>query len=208
MLMFKKAVSKIMAEEEIKPGAGIVTSSSSGSLGYRARMNGQNGMVTCGHVAKTIGAKVYKDFDIPYPSGDLIGSCLKTQISGSVDAAFIKMDSPYEPSNMTWWGTMLSPWVSYPLVGMSVNKEGKAGRFSIGKVVAIYVSANIHFPSGGSALLYGLIQTSYSSQPGDSGGIVYSNDNSILGIHEGADASYTYSIDASNINSTFSLSLY
>lgn len=73
MLKFVPSKGDIVAEEAIAPGSGL-KATSTGSFGYRARLNGQVGLVTAGHVARSVGVSVYKDFDVPYPT-QLIGSC-------------------------------------------------------------------------------------------------------------------------------------
>lgn len=205
MLKFTPSKGDVVAEETIAPGSGL-KATSTGSFGYRARLNGQTGLVTAGHVARSVGVNVYKDFDVPYPS-ELIGTCAATQIGGSVDAAFIRLTGSYTAGNYTAWGTTISSVVEPAYQGATVYKEGKNG-FSTGSITATNVSKTINFPSGGSATLWGLIEASYSSAGGDSGGIIYSGSNNILGTHEGSGGGSAYFIYAGDINNTFGLSTY
>lgn len=205
MLKFVPSKGSVVAEEAIEPGSGL-KATSTGSFGYRARLNGQAGLVTAGHVARSVGVSVYKDFDVPYPT-QLIGSCAASHIGGSVDAAFIRLTGSYSAGNYSIWGTTISSVVEFPFQGATVYKEGNNG-FSTGSVTATNVSKTISFPSGGSAALWGLTEASYSSAGGDSGGIVYSASNNIFGTHEGSGGGRAYFISATNINNTLGISTY
>jgi len=69
----------------VNPGDHIATiSSSNGSLAYRVRRNGVNGIVTAGHVADNIAS----GFNYVMYSAVKMAVCTVRQNSGSVDAAF------------------------------------------------------------------------------------------------------------------------
>lgn len=205
MLKFRNSEGVIIAQEGIAPGSGL-KATSTGSFGYRGRRSGQVGMVTSGHVARTIGGSVYKNVGVPFPS-DLLGSCATSFIGGSVDAAFIVLNSPYTPGNYTSWGTTISSTVEYPFQNATVYKEGNNG-FSTGNVTATNITKSITFPSGGSTTLTGLTEATYASAGGDSGCIIYSGSNNIYGIHEGSVGGRVYFILAANINSTLGITTY
>lgn len=153
-----------------------------GSYAFRAReKTGTHrvGMVTAGHV-RSVG-------DSAYITNSLVGICVSQVYSGSVDAAFIAMDSlNYRPSN-TIAGTLneLSLQTSRPGVGTYVNLKGASTGSSGGYIKSInytYVINGITFSN--------MTTAKYTSSGGDSGGIIYtyissSNIRYTVGIHKG-----------------------
>ena len=202
MLMFEKSTDKIIAHAEVYPGAAC-NATGLGSFGYRARMNGNNGIVASGHVVRSYGEYVYG------PEG-LVGTCKSTMISGSVDAAFVETNSNFQPSNYTFSQNIyISSYVETPFQGATVVMEGKHNHAGIrSQIIATNITATITFSNIGKFTLYGLTKTNYPSQGGDSGGIVYSGSNNIYGIHEAAGGGYSYFISASEINRTMNLTTY
>lgn len=198
MLMFEKSTGKIVTEGEIYPGAAC-NATGLGSFGYRARMNGNNGIVASGHVVRSYGEYVYG------PEG-LVGTCKSTMMSGSVDAAFVETNSNFQPSNYTFSQNIyISSYVETPFQGATVVMEGKHNHAGVRRqIIATNVTGNV-----GGITLWGLTKASYPSQGGDSGGIVYSGSNNIYGIHEGSDnTGYAYFVSASEINRVLNLTTY
>lgn len=198
MLMFEKSAGKIVAEKEIYPGSAC-NATGLGSFGYRARMNGNNGIVASGHVVRSYGEYVYG------PEG-LVGTCKSTMMSGSVDAAFVETNSNFQPSNYTFSQNIyISSYVETPFQGATVVMEGKHNHAGVrSQILATNVTVNV-----GGVTLWGLTKASYPSQGGDSGGIVYSGSNNIYGIHEGSDnKGDTYFVSASEINRVLNLTTY
>lgn len=207
MLVFMESTGDIVAEEDVYCGAPITTSAGrSGSIGYRARSGSQNGMVTAGHVVRGYGETVYAlDWR---GTSYAIGTCIRTQMMGSVDGAFISFNSFATPSNYTYkLMTRLNAYAEYPFQGANVTKEGKVAA-TRGSIKATNMTKTISFPSGGSALLSGLAECDYESGSGDSGGVVYSGNNNVFGIHTGAGSGNAYFVPAVTINSTFNLTMY
>lgn len=206
MLKFVQSEGDVVAEETLVPGAAI-KATSTGSFGYRARLNGKNGFVTSGHVARTVGGTVYKDFDIP-SSSEAIGICKASTIGGSVDAAFVELTGGYTAGNVTSLNTTISSTVEYPFQGASVYKEGKNG-LGVGSINAVNVTQTITIPSTGQKVtLWGIVEATYGSSGGDSGAVVYSGSYNIYGIHEGSGNGFAYFITATNINSSLGLTTF
>ncbi len=198
---FKKSIGKVTPEINVNAGSAI-TSTMAGSVGFRARLNGVNGIITAGHVAN-LNAYVQK-------SGTNFAQCTARQFSGSVDASYCKItNSNYAPTN-TLEGTSntLSTTTSLPGVGTVINKIGSSTGHTSGKILSTNASATY---SG--VTFTNLTTADYSSAPGDSGGIVYSyisstNTRPTLGIHVAAGGSTRYYVKASQINSALGTSRY
>lgn len=196
---------------EIQPGSPIANGfiggvNSYGSVGYRARYNGMNGVVVSGHVMKTEGTDLYLN-----QTTTVIGHCQRLQIGGNVDAAFCSLNSGYTGGTMIYRTTKyLNATTDYITEGQTAHMSGKYNTSS-GRVALVnqIISGNV---GGVYVSISGCTAAYYTSQGGDSGGIVYSDSNNILGIHE---AGGTYNnqevglyILAANINSSLFLTLY
>jgi len=199
---FKKATGKVKDEINVNPGSSITSGGSGGSVGYRARRDGVDGIVTAGHLA-ALNADVEKD-------GTVFASCTARQYSGSVDASFCEItDTDYTPTN-TLDGTSntLSTTISEPGVGTVINKIGASTGHTSGKVISTNASVTI-----GGVTFTNLTSADYSSAPGDSGCIVYSyisstNTRLTLGIHKASDGTTRYYVKANQINSALGTSRY
>ena len=168
---------------EIKTGSPIANGfiggvNSYGSVGYRARYNGMDGVVVSGHVMKNQGADLYLG-----ETTTVIGRCQRLQIGGKVDAAFCSLNSGYTCGTMIY-NTMyyLNSTTDYLTEGQTAHMSGKYNTSS-GKVAMVNYTASGQM-SGMQVSIGGCTVAYYNSQGGDSGGIVYSDDYDILGIHE------------------------
>lgn len=202
-LVFKE-VDQPQAQADVKPGGMIHTNAVEGSIGYRARRNGQQGIVTSGHLA-SVGETLYWGY-----YQDELGSVTVSYTDGTVDAAFCPVtNSVYYLSNVTEAGYSLGG-LGFPYVGLSVAKEGKSTGRKTGSITATNVSVSLWIEHQSRyEYLIGVVRCSYASSEGDSGGIVYSTSgNNILGIHAGADSAGKYYVPATSINNALGLTMY
>ena len=77
-------------------------------------MGTTTGIVASGHVLSTLDAKVYRNTT-------LIGTVKKVQLSGSVDAAFVALDSGFEGTNS----------IGTTSVSTSIEVLGEGGNVSL-----------------------------------------------------------------------------
>lgn len=201
-LVFKKGDS-IRFEENIYSGSAIGNGRGWGSLAYRAKMNGQIGFVTSGHVMKQIGNFLYKEDNLT-----IIGECKACSYSGTVDAAFCTLNSGFTPINQVQGDFFtLQPSTGVAFVGLNVNLGGKYNH-SKGKVISTYVTYKGY---DGSVMSNG-IASSYASQNGDSGGIVYDDGGYAIGVHIGSlpldGTTRALSCPAEDVNRLFFLTMF
>lgn len=210
-IKFVKSQGEMVLEVDLQPGckASLNTSGTSyGSYGFAARRNsdGRRGMVTAGHVI-SVGETLYQ-------GGTAIGVCSASQISGSVDAAFVPITNPtsYVPSNVlcNTASDILSVSTSLPGVGTVVNKRGATTGQTSGTILS--TNATWTSPTSGNTLT-NITTANYTSSGGDSGGIVYTYISSTgtrptVGTHIGAIGSTRYYSKASLVLSALGLSRY
>ncbi len=200
---FKKAESKFSSEISVNPGSKIHHFDKYGSVGYRAKLNGEIGFVTAGHLVDVNG--MIDDNDYYY------AICRAHKQSGSVDASFCEItDSSYTPTNtLNGTSNTLSTTISEPGVGTVINKIGYSGGQTSGTILSTNASATDEY----GVTYTNLTSADYTSAAGDSGGIIYSyisstNTRLTLGIHKGASGSTRYYIKANKINSALGTSRY
>lgn len=205
MIEFRQSSGKVEIEASLKPGQAFYSSYGEGSIGYRAKRNGVNGIVTSGHMA-SIGSKL----STTVSTDTIFGEVVAKKMSGSVDALFAKItDTNYTPSNTLYGASnALSTTISEPGVGTVINKIGCSTGHTSGKVLSTNASVTID-----STTYTNLTSADYSSAKGDSGGIVYSyisntNARLTLGIHMASDGSTRYYVKANEINSALGTSRY
>lgn len=203
---FITSTGRFTAEVTINPGCEVSRNASmagSGSIGFSAKRNsdGKLGFVTAGH-AILVGEKAYY-------GGTAVGTCVNSQQSGTVDAAFVTLDnSTSDNVSNTLCGTsnMLSVSTTLPGAGTTVNKIGQ----STGSTSGTIISTNVSVISGTGSTITNMTSANYTSAGGDSGGPVYtfissSGTRPTAGIHMGASGSTRYFTKASNILSTFGI---
>ena len=122
------------------------TLQASGSVGFRAKLNGKKGFVTAAHVLPATNLNVIFN-------STTCGTVKKVVKGPSVDAAFVEInESRFYPTNVTQWTktTLFSSIIPYSsLTGKTVTAEGNATRKAItGKVTTTdlqyNISAHIH----------------------------------------------------------------
>lgn len=162
-----------------------------GSIGYRAiDSNGRKGFVSAGH-CYDVGDSVYYSPEQNAEHAELVGECkYSASFDGYIDASFCEINNPiYEPSNVlpyVGWGSTigggnnalkaytLSTELAQPPTGLTINTIGATSRLRSGTVLV----ESIHVIQGGRYILSDVIASDYSSEGGDSGGIVYAYQSS------------------------------
>jgi len=218
--IFKKTINNsgciIYAESEgvpidhvnVDPGDRIQSNTGGGSVAYRARRGGLNGIVTAGHVATTT-ASGNNWIRYGSASGTIFAETKARQQSGSVDAAWCEItNTSYVPTNNIMGGTLLTSTLN-PSVGDVVYKIGYASNLTSGTVTSTNYNATV-----GGISFTNLSRASYNSLSGDSGGLVCTFNMSTstgytVGIHKAStganDSLYT---KASLANSALSMTRY
>jgi len=150
---------------------------SGGSIGYRAhRYLGNNqweyGFVTCGH-GRTSGQNITNS------NGTVIGTCTNAlQYNSYLDAAFVKTATGYDTSRYTSYGYYLSGSYALPAQNSTIYKEGQQTGWSSGTVLSNSTSQTV----SGIAMI-DVLTSNYNSDGGDSGSVVYTPSNIIVGVH-------------------------
>ena len=207
MITFQQAEPAYLTTN-IHPGAEVVrTISPSGngsSVGYRAKRNGVNGYVTAAHAVSLNDSMLLK-------GGRIHGKVTAWRYSGSVDAAFVRTDSGFTPTNslrLSSGTNTLSTTLSQPGVGTVINKLGRTTGHSSGKIV----STNTSYTYNGRTIT-NLTSANLNVNNGDSGGIVYSfisssNTRHTLGILHAKNGARAFYVKANQINSALGLTRY
>lgn len=185
-----------------------------GSIGYRAKDSSGSGFVTAGHCVPKVGGFVYID-------GDYGADCKKTQYSGSFDGAFCILKSGFSISNVTKYGKVTVKAELVPLANLkntTIVMEGRTtAKASDGVVSSVSESQTFtkNLPGIGNKTytISNLIYSSYPSDGGDSGGIVYDKLSSkVVGVHTGRRLTNgkfvgSFTSYAGSINSAYNLQL-
>jgi len=202
MVLFAQSTGPVTLDSNVNPGAQLYDI----SMGYRARRNGLNGLVTAAHGTQT----QYDGVHVYVGNQTIVGVVNGRKFSGSVDAAFVQTETHYTPTNNLGNGAVLSTSTSRPPSGTLVNKIGYRTGLSTGTIISSSVAMNV---SG--VYLTNLTSTNYNSLGGDSGGIVYATIGSpgiryTLGIHTSQNSAGTtrYYTKADEINSALGTTRY
>lgn len=180
-ITFKKKIGDFVYNTTIYAGDKITSPKGAGSVGFRAKnAAGEEGIVTAGHVIDQYQTLSY--------NGSPIGICSVSKVVTNYDAAFIPITEPYlnvASNTITGTTNVLSTAISSPGVGTLVNKVGQKTGSTSGKILSTNASV-----SENGVTHQNLTSTNYTSDKGDSGGIVYSyvsstNTRYTLGIHTG-----------------------
>lgn len=176
--------------ESLNPGQGIYFDDGDlhrASVGYRARINNVNGIITAGHFTKTAGIKVYAEFN---GISKYFGVSTVSIQEGSVDAAFIKFDPGFDCTGVVGDSELYTVAMT-PAVGTVVNLRSFNGH-TYGPITNI--NKNVNYEENGVIIqaFKGLIEVNFEriTIKGESGGIVYAIDSSskkrfTVGILEG-----------------------
>jgi hypothetical protein len=193
--------STFRANFTVNPGSSIGASPdiglnlTPGSLGYKATYNNKTGFVTAAHVAAL---NDYVSIIYDTNKSNPIGRCLYSNRSGSVDVAFCDLseENCTITNNISGNTSKVLSGEAYPEGDI---KEGLTVYLAGSKNQSQGVIKQVSISSGG---LSNLIAASYSSQDGDSGGVVYCTKNGknyIVGLHR-ARATWALSTNIHNIS--------
>lgn len=186
----------------------------SGSYSFRAKEttgNKRNGLVTSGHLA-SVGDLVYSGLT----QAVQIGSCVKSQESGAVDASFVTISSSdYTLSNVIGsTGKTLSSSTLDPKVGFPVKLCAKS---CLSGSAGTIKSTTARYTSSSGTILTNLSMASYTTINGDSGGLVYGEDSNsckAVGVNIGSGKleeggiTYGFYCKASQVLSSLGVVLY
>lgn len=211
----------MVLEATLAPGDEIIRASNAwmatGSIGFRATKKSAmgatiKGFVVSGHVAQATNVPMYSD----EARTKIVGQVEDLSLSGEVDAAFCSNRNGYEVG-MRIAGTFfdLVPQAvptSSMYTGMSVNLAGYKTR-SNGLITTTFGTMDGTYKSvidgtDRPLKITGMMGATYASASGDSGGIIYTNDSKIAGIHEGAANGVHFFIPVQKILNKWGLSLY
>ena len=158
----------------------------SGSVGYRAVINingrGQEmGFVTAAHLGPIVlnrriraGDRIYNEH------GQHVGTVQLTHLD-TIDAAFFTLAPNAAGSNITARGSLMGRIEHVPIGGPVIFDGSAIGRGRLGAIRANW-SGNLRDGPWVSG-----VRATYFTDPGDSGGVVYSwtnvSDNGVVGIH-------------------------
>lgn len=215
-IYYQQSSQSIEDSTSLNSGSAIYTVNGSGSIGFRCKLKKGSqtlkGFITAGHVTGNA------EFTNVYSSSGLqpsskIGTLEAYKYGGSVDMAFIAIDSDYEILSKTRIGVVLDEnYFTSISEGTTIYMSGSNTEESFGEIE----SNSYSFTSGSGVPLTDCIKSDYSSVDGDSGGIVYAkinNSNAIVGIHHGSKTEWLFfkkalTIKASNIYATYEFYKY
>jgi len=160
-ITFVESKGDLISHTNVNPGAQIIANLEL-TVGYRARRNSINGIVTAAHGTTNLSQLLF--------NGTTIGTVDTRMFSGAVDATFFKITkSGYTPTNDIPGVGSLETVVSQPAAWSTVYMFGATtGKPTNGSIESTNVSATY-----GGVNLSNLTSAYYASQSGDSGGCVY-----------------------------------
>lgn len=177
------------------------------SLGYRATMSdGSKGFVVSGHFLWE-GGSLYYPITEEGPF-EFIGSCVKSQTSGKIDAAFCTIDTDIcDLLQIPHTNVHMIPVRSVPIgciVRMHRDQYANTGKIT---------SANVWVTFKNGTKIGEMYTADYTSEPRDSGSAIYvstaHNESALVGIHQGRSTyNEAYIVQAQYINETFNISCY
>ncbi|HVI42942.1 MAG TPA: hypothetical protein VM577_20235 [Anaerovoracaceae bacterium] len=204
-IIFAESEGMPIDQANVNPGDYLQSETIYGSVGYRARRSGVDGIVTAGHVANTTTSGSNSIYNY---NGTKIAECTTRQQSGSVDAAFCKItNSSYVPTNTIMSGTLLTSTLN-PAVGDVVYKIGDVSDATSGTVQSTNFSASFN-----GVPFTNLSKATYYSETGDSGGLVFTfnmstNTGYTVGIVKGIYGGDGVYVKASLANSALGITRY
>lgn len=218
MISFAKAHGEIEITMDINPAAEIRSNGHAASVAYRAmKSGGKYGFVTAGHFVSV--EDTVKIGTIP------VAVCRNSKYSnGTIDAAWCEAINPHSPSNITniTFTELSTQTVATPGVKTYVYMEGFKSGFQRGLVQRVDISGKYKIKNAAgveidSYKIIHLVEATYPCQKGDSGGVVYMEDdkNSIAGVHSGGGNALSstqyamgYFVMAKYVNNEFGIYLY
>lgn len=169
---------------DLKAGDLITSGSMASSIGFCAKdSSGNKGIIMAGHGVSAVGSYVYNS------AGKKIGTVTKRKYSGSVDAAFVKIENgTLTKFNATYKLTDNSDiWSWLPSSSIPEGTQLRKYGFTTGQTYGTVVTNSTTFTVG-STTFSDMVKTTIYAQPGDSGGPVIKtvpSGNCIVGICKG-----------------------
>ena len=202
-----EACSRTTHCDEIEGGVqwDLVGESTPCTVGFAAEFNNEVGFVTAGHcLVDRI------DEDVVQPSGDptVIGTAFDTLFatSGNIqcDCGFVEIDEDEVEMSDNIFGTA-NPNSVYTDSNDNIVNIGSRVKMSgglSGVQEGFVTDLNWSQPAAPfSSVVLNLVQTTYSSQGGDSGSpVLESNTNKLAGIHSGSDSTRAYFVPESIVS--------
>ncbi|MER6015985.1 S1 family peptidase [Streptomyces bluensis] len=186
---------------QLSGGDGIYSPGGRCSAGFNVVSGGTYYFLTAGHC--TSGHPTwYTDATYSTQIGPTVGSSFPSN-----DYGIVRYANPSVPVSGTV-GTVDITGVANATVGMSVTFRGAVSGVVSGVVTGLNATINY----GGGDIVYGLISTNICTQPGDSGGALYSGDKAI-GILSGGTGSCvtggtSFFQPVTEVLSTYGVSIY
>lgn len=156
----------------IRPGSEIKVGSSYYSMGFRCTRDLPGGGTETGFVTAAHGNDVG---DMVKVGATTVGQVTKSVLSGSTDAAFVRIDnSNYTGSNWIYptGKTLYGSGYFYPAVGSTIYKSGQTTGYGVGTVSSLIASSTYPADYGGMTIT-SLIKATPLVDNGDSGGILF-----------------------------------
>ncbi|MEU5400474.1 S1 family peptidase [Streptomyces sp. NPDC005963] len=149
------------------------------SLGFNVTLqDGGSGFLTAGHCA--VAAERWSETQ----GGAPVGTVRSATFPGAGDFALVTYDDPATaaPSSVDVGGGELLPInrVAEATVGQDVSRMGSTTGLRDGQITGL--DATVNYPEG---TVTGLIQTNVCAEPGDSGGALFGQDGSAIGLTSG-----------------------
>lgn len=194
----------------VKPGTKIYSSNGMyGSMGFPVYYTAPWGQRTLGFISA---GHVFEEGDIVYYDAactTAFGVCQKSQYSGSVDAALIRMiNSNFEPSFVTRYGNTTLNGSAPILEGSFLFLEGcVTADDSYGEVLSTNHTARLVNLDNTVVTITDTYKTSAQAAAGDSGGVAYDVIGRVVGVISGGTASYSIVCKYANIAGAFSCSV-
>ena len=201
-IYFEKQEEPLQTYETVSPGSSIYCNGSF-SLGYRVNKNGTEGFITAAHGVNEgqfilIGSN---------SSGAQFARCTDWQWDVNIDAAFCESTYYADYSNIIAYTSLpLANSYGNIIAGAYVYKSGHATKSTYGTIQSTNTQTTIQ-----GHTIRDLASATYESTHGDSGGIVYTNNNlyegNPVGIVHGGDGTISYFSKALNIDIAFGCTL-
>lgn len=189
-------------ETTLKPGMGISTG---GSIGFRCRLNGYDGIITAIHTTS------YSSLNPVSYGGTSFGSITAAKYGNSADFCFIRItNSNFSASRTTNTSPSYTLHASHYVTALPSNYTvylAGVNSSSARQGSVVNYSGSVTGDSGTDWLI-----CNYSSSGGDSGGCIFAmvdGDCCVVGIHDGVYGSNKYGTKYSRMKSNYSgLTIY
>lgn len=204
MIDFVKSRGRLKQQVTYTPGTISVDNhrGASASLGYRVKSSLYSGFLVSGHFANAV------NYPVKYKNTSL-GICTVVGHSGSVDASFIRYNDGVSVSN-----TISGPSGNVTL-GLGVDIVSETGDVFLSgahtRTSGAVISTGETIVNDENVMIRQCTSVWYAKSPvgGDSGGICYSANKNVVGLHVGVDEyGYGYYCLANEIHARLKVSRY